>query len=876
MAETTFTLGVEIDSKEAAANLQDLQKELKKTAAAAKDVNKGFGESLNALSGKIGDFKDNLSGLSGRGGIGGVVESVSGLTSGMGLAAGALVGITAVAGAATIALIANGAAMAAAADDAAELAEKMGITTTQLATFELIASENGSTVESLVKTYDKLGNSLTEVSDGNIKTENAFRRLGIAQSDLAGKSKEEIAGIVIRNYETLGKTVQATAAVQDILGKSFREQIPAIKAAGAEYAEYEKRIKGTVASKELEEAGARQEKALSDLGLAAKTLRLTMAQEFGGIVTTVAESTTSILKSLNSWLDVMNNTSAAERISIRKDYFSEKTGLPGWMYGLGGSTEEEEKEISRRIKVRTEQNKEAAKVAAATESLRNYRGTSTAGAGRSSGIGGILVDLPEKKEVPRLTEEERNLRNYNDAVKSSITDLNRNIAILGQEGDTVGQKVTTLAYKLFDAGKGVKTFDEALKEARKQQKGFNDLLIASSTKKFNDDVKSINESYAIQLQLAAATNDQDRERIRIRAQLSKDFATQKGGLPTKEQAAALAAELVKVDSIYKSIVETTNTSRFNEQVKATNEDFELQLKLLTATTDQQRQQITLQAQLNSIFKDQKGGPTPEQAAAVAKELEKANAQFGILANQKINNTLKDSLRDLSEQAADLAFEAGNYWNVTEFGLKDTTLALRNLERQIDPEGRGKNITDAQRAQVKAQLDFIETQKLTIETNNRINDSFKSLGGAVSSWALGSKDAIRNVKLELVKLIALQALKIYGGSGNSIADTLIGGFIGGLSGARADGGPVDAGKSYLVGERGPEVVKFKQPGYVIPNNQISVGMSRGNSITLAPQLIIQGGVTGQSELDRAFGQFAEAMAQETQKYYNSQTGSGRRR
>lgn len=38
-------------------------------------------------------------------------------------------------------------------------------------------------------------------------------------------------------------------------------------------------------------------------------------------------------------------------------------------------------------------------------------------------------------------------------------------------------------------------------------------------------------------------------------------------------------------------------------------------------------------------------------------------------------------------------------------------------------------------------------------------------------------------------------------------------------ARADGGPVQAGKPYLVGERGPELIVPQQAGTVIPNHQL---------------------------------------------------------
>ena len=43
---------------------------------------------------------------------------------------------------------------------------------------------------------------------------------------------------------------------------------------------------------------------------------------------------------------------------------------------------------------------------------------------------------------------------------------------------------------------------------------------------------------------------------------------------------------------------------------------------------------------------------------------------------------------------------------------------------------------------------------------------------------------------------------------------------------ANGGSAQAGRSYLVGERGPEIFTPKRSGVVIPNNQISSGSSGG--------------------------------------------------
>lgn len=58
--------------------------------------------------------------------------------------------------------------------------------------------------------------------------------------------------------------------------------------------------------------------------------------------------------------------------------------------------------------------------------------------------------------------------------------------------------------------------------------------------------------------------------------------------------------------------------------------------------------------------------------------------------------------------------------------------------------------------------------------------------------------------------------------------LIGSFFGGLSGARASGGPVTAGGLYMVGEQGPEIFSPGSSGSIIPNSAISASRHSGGN------------------------------------------------
>jgi hypothetical protein len=53
------------------------------------------------------------------------------------------------------------------------------------------------------------------------------------------------------------------------------------------------------------------------------------------------------------------------------------------------------------------------------------------------------------------------------------------------------------------------------------------------------------------------------------------------------------------------------------------------------------------------------------------------------------------------------------------------------------------------------------------------------------------------------------------------------------GARASGGPVRAGQSYLVGEKGPELVTMGSNGYVTPNHALAGGATYNINVHIAP-------------------------------------------
>lgn len=208
----------------------------------------------------------------------------------------------AAAGAAYLALEGIAASARAVADDNAEMADKLGISTAQLAALTIVANENGTSVESLQGVFDKLSKSMNKFDDDNAKAKYAFESLGLTMEDVAGLSEREVAGKIIANYELLGRSTKATAAVQQLLGSSFREQIPAIKEMAAGIADADARVSkfGAESTQDLIDAGGKQERALTDLGLAWQGLSNEIARNAGSIVESSASFFADLLNGLRT------------------------------------------------------------------------------------------------------------------------------------------------------------------------------------------------------------------------------------------------------------------------------------------------------------------------------------------------------------------------------------------------------------------------------------------------------------------------------------------------------------------------------------------------------------------------------------------------
>lgn len=239
-------------------------------------------------------------------------------------------------------------------------------------------------------------------------------------------------------------------------------------------------------------------------------------------------------------------------------------------------------------------------------------------------------------------------------------------------------------------------------------------------------------------------------------------------------------------------------------------------------------------------------------SAIATGLEMIG-RLGSAAAEKIRGMFTDMAEDAEEEGASFGSRVAAAI-VENFGRdyvgEFSTLVLSGIERAQELIGRaiaqlrelgeaGGALADLQAAAgaldgIKGGLDDsgevaeqanIHMKALARSVENVAFAFANSLGGAIK----GVRDALRSfieyAIRELVSLAARFAVfrAVTGIFGGGAISSLFGdSFLGFKIPGRAMGGPVTAGRPYLVGERGPELIVPRQSGTVVPNHALGGG------------------------------------------------------
>lgn len=247
--------------------------------------------------------------------------------------------------------------------------------------------------------------------------------------------------------------------------------------------------------------------------------------------------------------------------------------------------------------------------------------------------------------------------------------------------------------------------------------------------------------------------------------------------------------------------------------------------------------------------------------------EKGSSQFGTF---KFKPIVQTEFK-IDKKAADLFQDRSIEQKVTQTFAQLKTA----FEKGIDDAAARNPLVLRLKANLKLNDDFEKQLKdaadaISVAATNFFQSAFESIGEGIGNilsgkdFGSGIIDALASfvtsvgqalikfgiIKLALDKLLKLGPLKISGplAIGLGIAAVALGSILKNsahnISGARAAGGPVQQGKTFLVGERGPELFTPSVGGRIIPNNQIngsgrSFSSASNNAISLNGRFVIAG-------------------------------------
>ncbi|MCE7996421.1 MAG: phage tail tape measure protein [Roseivirga sp.] len=234
-----------------------------------------------------------------------------------------------------------------------------------------------------------------------------------------------------------------------------------------------------------------------------------------------------------------------------------------------------------------------------------------------------------------------------------------------------------------------------------------------------------------------------------------------------------------------------------------------------------------------------------------------NAKFS--GKKKVTPSIDLDVFDLNDQIEKLLGDSLGIESLFDLGFKPAVSDLEFLRSQFDDLMAAMGPDHPMFAQALSAWAMLDEQILQMGLDSLpqvkeeatllesvLSSAFTGLGEIVTSvfndMLEGTKVTVGGIVKELGKMIvklliaaaAAAALRAILGDGSAAKDgataakgigATLKTIVDGFGGFRADGGPVALGKSYIVGERGPEVFTPSQSGQIIPNHSLG-GMVGG--------------------------------------------------
>jgi hypothetical protein len=218
-----------------------------------------------------------------------------------------------------------------------------------------------------------------------------------------------------------------------------------------------------------------------------------------------------------------------------------------------------------------------------------------------------------------------------------------------------------------------------------------------------------------------------------------------------------------------------------------------------------KKEVELQKILNDLRKDE---------VSETEKLKKLTDQLGVVQSQTSVATiaqLRENLQADKMRVSDLLGAREDFGLRREIPEENMQIQIRTKEQLLE-------------LLPKIQAREEKINALMKEQNVLFDDAGQILATGFEDAILSGQklsDVLRAIGQDLVRLVF----------NNMITQPLAKGIGTFLSGMRAEGGPVNAGGAYMVGEKGPELFVPHASGSIVPNNKMSGGGSGSGGVTV---------------------------------------------
>ncbi len=230
---------------------------------------------------------------------------------------------------------------------------------------------------------------------------------------------------------------------------------------------------------------------------------------------------------------------------------------------------------------------------------------------------------------------------------------------------------------------------------------------------------------------------------------------------------------------------------------------------------------------------------------------------------KLNLERENKIKELRKQGLEIGSEAELQ------ALNMITQTQSHVLAAYDKAEAEKAATQAIKDQEKAQRENARAAKLAHkmakEAAKDVLDLSKSIGNSMESAMMSMvdgtksvKDAFKDMASSIIKeLYRIYVIKKITGMITGAIDAKFAPDVAktaAVAGVAANGGPVQAGQRYVVGERGPEMFTPNVSGTITPNSQMG-----GNGVTVVQNINISTGVqqTVRAEIRQMMPQIADS-------------------